>query len=333
MMFLVSLSSSAQVTIGSEKEVNQGSLLDLKESESIGVNSNKGLLLPRVRLVDSKQLKPMYSYEDEANTPTSSELNDHTGLVVYNINKCSPFGMGLYVWAGNEWLVINKNKSLSPPSLTINADTLHIPSGMDKRVSVAQVLNFEWDGTSPTFTQPQSASTGSMSGGLVFTSPRGVSPSSGNWQTSPADLSVWADDMTDAIVTATDPWVTRQSKLAINLPENSCGPATVKNLILNQTNYAIIVGSTSNPTTDINLRDAEQGSLMVYSNTPWMVSAKANGSTWTIDDVLSRYTAQVKDEVTADGTTGTDYSFDYTGAGASSKRYSTVTLTFCKKQS
>lgn len=196
---------NAQVTIGSEKKARLGSLLDLKESDSIGVNANKGLLLPRVKLVDPELLKPMFSYTDESNTPTSAELSNHTGLVVYNTNMCAPFGTGMFVWNGKEWIALNQNKVLAPPALVIGIDTLHIPSGMDKRPSIAQSLSFDWHGESPTFSQPQSASSGSMSGGLNFTSPRGITPVSGNWQASPATLTVWADDMTPSIVTAADP--------------------------------------------------------------------------------------------------------------------------------
>lgn len=108
----------AQVTIGSSLKPNQGSILDLKENDSTGAvesTASKGLLLPRVKLEAVDMLKPMYSYTDENNTPTTDDLEKHAGLLVYSIEE---FGYpsncpGLYVWTGKSWEMVKKENKIS----------------------------------------------------------------------------------------------------------------------------------------------------------------------------------------------------------------------------
>lgn len=102
---------NAQVTIGSKLSPSDGSLLDLKEN-NLEVNSTKGLLLPRVELIKMSELKPMFSYQNN-DIPSSSDLLNHAGLIVYNVNNTEnkdhcPTGIssGLYTWSGSEWTPI-----------------------------------------------------------------------------------------------------------------------------------------------------------------------------------------------------------------------------------
>lgn len=105
---LIALSEklSAQVTIGSRIPAKTGALLDLKESNEIGSNSVRGLLLPRVNLQKIKQLAP------ENGDYTDKE--SHTGLVVYNLvrNIEEDLCPGVYIWSGDQWIKVGNNGCL-----------------------------------------------------------------------------------------------------------------------------------------------------------------------------------------------------------------------------
>lgn len=328
--FLLPFQLKSQVTIGSGIVPNKGALLDLKENENEdaaqgGKTANRGMMLPRVNLPFLNKLQPMYSYDAE-NIPSSDDLVAHTGLTVYNTNKCEPFGRGVYVWDGSQWIGINAMSPILSPSLTLEIDTLHIPSGMDARLSKEQILTFEWKGSAPTFSSPQPQLSGSISGGLIFTVPRGWSPSLGTWIYSPSELSVWADDMTNSVISS-NPWATRQSKITLKVPANDCGPALPdKDLLLNQTNYAIIAGSINAPVKQVILNNTTAAHIEILSNVPWQATVTADAD-WNVNDILQKYTTALTDQTSSDGTTGTNYSLTYQGAKASpEKRYSTAKL-------
>lgn len=107
---LLPFSASAQVTIGSDNKPNIGAILDLKQTDSISVNSYKGLLLPRVALKNENKLYPML----KEGYDTNEEDNIHVGLIVYNTTNCFVGGAGPYVWDGEKWsyLVQNQNPDL-----------------------------------------------------------------------------------------------------------------------------------------------------------------------------------------------------------------------------
>lgn len=297
----------------------------MKSRDKGGATANKGMMLPRVNLLYIDKLHPMYSYETN-NTPSSDDLSAHAGLAVYNLNKCAPFGTGVYIWTGSKWVGINPNTAIQPPSLNIKTDTLHIPSGMDARLSVAQNFIFEWAGTSLTFSSPQAEVSGSISGGLIFTNPRGWTPTSRDWSTSPAELSIWADDITSSQVSS-NPWVTRQSKIVLKNHANDCGPALPdKTLLLNQTNYEIVAGSISSPVKKIIFNDTTTANIKILSNVPWKANVIADEG-WIVNDILQKYTTELTDRTSSDGTTGTNYNLMYQSANASpGKRYSTADL-------
>lgn len=111
---------SAQVTMGSLGEPNKGALLDITQglSEIKGVNSSKGLLLPRVELYHLQRLK-MGEFE----ITDSDEKLKHTGLTVYHIppkssgetepapapvadsdlSQRQDIPAGVYYWDGEKW--------------------------------------------------------------------------------------------------------------------------------------------------------------------------------------------------------------------------------------
>lgn len=115
---------NAQITIGSGEQPNVGAILDLKDG-TVGPNNEtakKGLVLPRVALQDYSKLQMGINGPD-----LTSEASAHTGLVVYNVNKdfnkCDQTSIpsGVYVWEGNEWVVLMSSEeyySPTPPDLS-----------------------------------------------------------------------------------------------------------------------------------------------------------------------------------------------------------------------
>lgn len=107
LLFTWTLLTMGQITIGSKKKPNEGALLDLKMNDSIGVNSSKGLGLPRVELKDIKTETDLA--KTMGVTPGSLEHDEHMGLVVYNtgINTNSEetrFCPGVHIWDGSQWI-------------------------------------------------------------------------------------------------------------------------------------------------------------------------------------------------------------------------------------
>lgn len=107
-IFIPYIIAKGQVTIGMDKPANSGALLDLKQEDTPGANSSKGLLLPRVNLESVNNLYPMFSKGYDKNTKDLT----HIGLTVYNINNCFSEGVGPYAWDGNKWnLLIQRDQS------------------------------------------------------------------------------------------------------------------------------------------------------------------------------------------------------------------------------
>lgn len=97
----------SQVTIGLVEKPVEGSILQLKNIEGIidsSKNASKGLLLPRVRLLNNYTLKPIVDVNDGIT---------YTGLIVYHISdedpKCASMEHGLYTWTGSEWVLLGPN--------------------------------------------------------------------------------------------------------------------------------------------------------------------------------------------------------------------------------
>ncbi|MDR1503518.1 MAG: fibrobacter succinogenes major paralogous domain-containing protein [Prevotella sp.] len=104
----------AQVTIGSNIAPLGGSLLDLKENDSQGANSTRGLLLPRVQLSDVKNLYPIFTSNGAGGYVDASKTDEdlrHTGLIVYVPKEFGdPINCpGAYSWDGNLWNNLFKN--------------------------------------------------------------------------------------------------------------------------------------------------------------------------------------------------------------------------------
>ena len=118
--FILQTELKGQVTIGSEISPNDGALLDLKEYEPTKdtSTSNKGILLPRVKLTN---LIPATDEEFAASIGSTGDWNrkEHIGLLVYNVNEdlCRD-GQSIYkkayVWDGTEWKVLGSTEVLGP---------------------------------------------------------------------------------------------------------------------------------------------------------------------------------------------------------------------------
>ena len=95
----------AQVTIGSHLNPQQGALLDLKETDPTnqsGPNSEKGILFPKVVLINAKSLEPLVK-----GTATPADSMKTRGMIVYNVNaNANGIDAGLSVWNGEEWMSI-----------------------------------------------------------------------------------------------------------------------------------------------------------------------------------------------------------------------------------
>lgn len=107
----------AQVTIGSEIKPNEGSLLDLKEYNKLGVNSRKGLGLPRVQLTTISSLDDI---------DTGLDKDEHVGLVIYVPKEFEDSCPGVYVWTGSKWVGINTNALRAPEFITTFTECIDV---------------------------------------------------------------------------------------------------------------------------------------------------------------------------------------------------------------
>lgn len=113
------ISLNAQVTIGSDKAPEQGSLLELKEYPAKADNStsDKGMLYPRVKLDENykNELYPMYDVTSNNYITNKDALKkSHMGLVVFNITSSDSFSPGLYCWSGDTWRRLDDSPPTKP---------------------------------------------------------------------------------------------------------------------------------------------------------------------------------------------------------------------------
>lgn len=101
---------NSQVTIGSNKKAVNGALLQLKQNENIGANSNLGLMLPKVQLTDSSNLYPIDNENNSLNA--TLERKKHVGLLVFVPNLWNEtYCPGPYIWDGDEWIPLTNGSS------------------------------------------------------------------------------------------------------------------------------------------------------------------------------------------------------------------------------
>lgn len=107
-LLFISITTNAQVTIGSIDAPNSGTLLDLK-TKANGL-SEKGLGLPRVSLIalDIENGQTNMATTINGTEPTDEwDKDEHIGLVVFNVNKVETstnrICPGIHVWDGTGW--------------------------------------------------------------------------------------------------------------------------------------------------------------------------------------------------------------------------------------
>lgn len=126
LILLHAVNTYSQATIGSDIEPQKGSLLDLKQNSNTGVNSTKGLMLPRVALKTKSDLTPIIDNSSE------EEKESHTGLLVYNTTDNVYFCPCIEVWTGDEWTGVSTDKNISALSdpnsyILIPGQSINIP--------------------------------------------------------------------------------------------------------------------------------------------------------------------------------------------------------------
>ncbi|WP_029905094.1 hypothetical protein [Prevotella sp. 10(H)] len=117
----------SQVTIGSGIEPRKGSLLELKEDNSTGKNSDKGFSLPRVQLTSPTVLQ----------VDIDTKGLEYKGLTVYNTGTANGLVEGTYQWDGAKWMQVVVVKShgtdgqtlISKGDGTYDWSTITIPAG------------------------------------------------------------------------------------------------------------------------------------------------------------------------------------------------------------
>ncbi len=107
-----SLTTQAQVTIGSGDSPNNDALLDLKEN-SLGT-STKGLLLPRVSLEATTSFSPLSAHI--------------AGMAVYNIATAGDVTPGYYFNDGTRWIRSGDKNQFYMPSIILPTDPSTLPN-------------------------------------------------------------------------------------------------------------------------------------------------------------------------------------------------------------
>lgn len=108
-----------QVTIGSTLKPKDGALLDLKENDNVGANSNRGLVYPRV-ILDSLTITGGNTNlaKTVRNADGVWDKQEHIGLMLYNTHESDACAggtdSGLYVWDGEQWVDLWNNKPVRP---------------------------------------------------------------------------------------------------------------------------------------------------------------------------------------------------------------------------
>lgn len=271
---IIVFTSNGQVTIGSNQEPNKGALLDLKENAN--GTSTRGLSMPRVKLEDLRSLKPALPTH-VMGTPDE----EHTGLIVYHVSgetkpQCANIPDGIYVWNGNEWQGINvpdKNISLNSSSYEID-----LPSGLDARgTDVKATFNLSWlpVATNVTYTVEDVAANittaQQLMGGVTFKNIP-LSPLSGG----NANFTIEGDPLyVPGGTVDTRPWKTRISTLKFRVKDDNCNNELIKDVVVNQTNYAINYGDLGSGTIVARMTDKSQTYLSEYltANVPWRLKS------------------------------------------------------------
>lgn len=299
-----------QITIGSGYAPNEGSLLDLKENNSIGENANKGLILPLVELKDTSKLI-MGDNEILDTDDGGGQYSKHTGLLVCNVG--TKLCEGIYIWSGTEWT------SLLPcdkAKLSISTSATSPPifaSGSDLGTITPSQLDLSWVGENGTISW--------SSPNITLT----VSPEITSESTSPTTLTITPEAVSfDEIVA--NPFHLKTSTLVFQI-EKDGEIATSDPITINQINKSFSLATTNEK---VDSSEAVTKTNTIKGNVNWRV--KSISSSPTITDIkLNGTTSLVVGSSTTDwelndGTGAGDVNnLSYTiQGGASKSRFSTI---------
>ena len=253
----------AQITIGLDKPAVTGALLDLKEQETTGgeSNSSRGLLLPRVLLTDKANLYPMFKagtdeYKDQEKQ--TQDLN-HIGLIVYNVGKCTLDGSGIYVWTSNGWQYLEKGTNMG--GLNTSVDQLMFYNKPAASGTIAsQFIDLSWNSTGtdiPTMSY-------SPTGGFLSVKPTTIT-------SSPTKLEVNVAEMSPTDL-STNRFMSKNGEIILTLANSPCGDAPsmtqTKKIPVNLINKTVYVASDPIYTTS----SIKEGTTPIESNANWILS-------------------------------------------------------------
>ncbi|MDR0507268.1 MAG: hypothetical protein LBH32_10725 [Dysgonamonadaceae bacterium] len=122
LLCFASSSLQAQVTIGELDTPRRGALLDLRQYDPKtpgDATATKGVIFPRVDLVNPTSLEPLLNAQDSND---ATRRANHKGAIVYNVTVNADFQEGLYFWNGSLWSPIGAGVT-SGWELTGNAKT------------------------------------------------------------------------------------------------------------------------------------------------------------------------------------------------------------------
>lgn len=281
---------NAQVTIGSANTPISGALLDLKEENSPtgGATSNKGLGLPRVKLLSFTITNPATGVASTINDAPTTELwdkDEHIGLVVYHSDDCTLNGQGLYVWTGDKWTKLDND--FDTAGLSLSADSLMFYNG----INTPQNITVNWKPNGVGYTPPTYTGTG-----FSFT----FNPLSGSLPTSsPQTVSTSIPPMTTGELTA-NLFAFKTGTITFSFDNSPCivGGGTQTEVVnVTQVNKALKVNTKVNP--DIVIAVAGSSIASVESNAEWKLSsiAPSTGAAVTSNDLN-----QIKGTEKNDGT-------------------------------
>lgn len=308
-----------QVTIGSTLPPANGALLDLKEHgpDGFNVTASKGLAMPRVTLTDRDNLYPMFETSSGSGTANShynttvlktAEDANHKGLIVYHTEKCTMDGKGIYVWNGKKWEKVGGN---TLAGIALSQNYFDLPSGQDARGAVsAETLTIAWTGAAaPTWsTAPNN--------GLAAVPL--ISPDlSGTVGASSYNMTILPQTM--PTLNPTNLWTSYESKLTFTDPD--CGLA--KELILHQTNYALLVRGRQNNSQIIYYSSTSNGNIPVQGNVAWATSIRGTSGLSTV----------TPESGGANDNTGGNTTTNVTYSAGTGERYDASDITFRDTQS
>ncbi|MDR2954464.1 MAG: hypothetical protein LBV43_05235 [Prevotella sp.] len=131
----ISLTTTAQVTIGSGTVPSKAALLELKDqnantpalvTDDANVTSKTGgLLLPRVKLINNNTLQPFIEITNKLwdEKETNKIRETHAGLMVYNLSTAAGFEQGIYVWDGAKWIITKTTAPTADNSWSLDGNT------------------------------------------------------------------------------------------------------------------------------------------------------------------------------------------------------------------